>query len=402
VGNQAPDGIVGPYRQREGSYYAIKEIWSPIQVTRETNDTFRVENHYAFTDARDCKFSWQLRKFAPPKTTNGSFTVLREGILDSPTIPPGQSGLLEVSSASSKNADALALCVDDPTGRELWTWVWPLRRDDIQRLVEAPDEHHAVPAETNGIITITAGELSATFSKDTGLLLGVQRGTQTYSLSNGPRLAVGHATLRRIRFDDDGPDAFVSAKYDGDLKSIFWRVNNNGWINCDYTYTADGTNDFIGMLFDYPEKLVFHKRWLGQGPYRVWKNRLRGTTLGVWENDYNNTIAGWRDWVYPEFKGCFADVHWLQLNTTEGQITVLNNNAVPYVQVLVPEFPPTNLVGKAFAPVPQCGLGFLDAIPPIGSKFKEARFGGPQGQPTVTQGEYSGSLSFYFGKLPEP
>jgi hypothetical protein len=65
-----------------------------------------------------------------------------------------------------------------------------------------------------------------------------------------------------------------------------------------------------------------------------------------------------------------------------------------------PEFPPPKLVGKAFAPVPDCGLGLLDAIPPIGSKFKEATFGGPQGQPYVAHGEYSGSVSFYFGPLP--
>jgi hypothetical protein len=37
AGNQAPDGIVGPYREREASFYAIKEIWSPIQSRRETN-----------------------------------------------------------------------------------------------------------------------------------------------------------------------------------------------------------------------------------------------------------------------------------------------------------------------------------------------------------------------------
>ena len=61
AGNQAPDGIVGPYREREGSFYTIKEIWSPIQVTRETNGTFTVENHYSFTDANQCKFTWQLR-----------------------------------------------------------------------------------------------------------------------------------------------------------------------------------------------------------------------------------------------------------------------------------------------------------------------------------------------------
>jgi hypothetical protein len=230
----------------------------------------------------------------------------------------------------------------------------------------------------------------------------VQRGAQLFSFTNGPRLAVGSATLRSIRFDDDGPDAFVSAKFDGDLKSILWRVNGNGWINCDYTYAAEGTNDFIGVLFDYPENFVQHKRWLGDGPYRVWKNRLRGATFGFWENDYNNTLTGYRGWIYPEFKGFFSGVRWLQLDTSEGPITVINHSGVPFVQVLTPEFAPPKLTGKAFAPVPTCGLGFLDAISPIGSKFKEAKFGGPQGEPNRTHGEYSGAVSFYFGQLPSP
>jgi hypothetical protein len=57
-------------------------------------------------------------------------------------------------------------------------------------------------------------------------------------------------------------------------------------------------------------------------------------------------------------------------------------------------------MAKAWAPVPECGLGFLDAIPPIGSKFKEARFSGPQGQPTVLDTELAGSVSFHFGAFP--
>ena len=153
------------------------------------------------------------------------------------------------------------------------------------------------------------------------------------------------------------------------------------------------------MVFDYPESQVRSKQWLGDGPYRVWKNRLRGQTLGVWKNDYNNTITGWRDWIYPEFKGCFANVQWLQLETTEGPITIVPRD-VPYVQVLTPDWPPTNLVGKAYAPLPQCGLGFLQAIPAIGSKFKDATALGPQSQPNVAHGEYSGSVNFYFGELP--
>ena len=31
-GNLGPDGIMGPRREKEGSYYTIKEIWSPVQI----------------------------------------------------------------------------------------------------------------------------------------------------------------------------------------------------------------------------------------------------------------------------------------------------------------------------------------------------------------------------------
>jgi hypothetical protein len=276
----------------------------------------------------------------------------------------------------------------------------PLKAIDAHRFDEATAARHAIPLETNDQIVVTAGELTATFSRQTGLLIGIQRGAQSFSFTNGPRLAVGTATLRDHHFDTDGPDTIINVKYDGALKSVDWRVNGNGWIDCQYTYTAEGTNDFIGVLFDYPQNLVKHKRWLGDGPYHVWQNRLRGVTLGVWENDYNNTLTGFKDWIYPEFKGYFAHIQWLQLDTVEGPITVINHNRTPYVQVLKLEFPPAKLVGKAFVPMPSCGLGFLDAIPPIGSKFKEATFGGPQGQPYIAHGDYSGSLSFYFGPLP--
>ena len=180
---------------------------------------------------------------------------------------------------------------------------------------------------------------------------------------------------------------------------VSWRVRNDGWLHCCYKYAAAGRQDFFGVLFDYPEQLVKKKRWFGDGPYRVWKNRLRGGTLGVWENDYNNTITGYRGWVYPEFIGCFSNVRWLQLETTEGLITVVPEN-IPFVQVLSPDQPPDDLVAKTKVNLPKCGLGFLHAIPPIGTKFKDASSGGPQGQPNVGQGEYSGSVSFYFGKRP--
>ena len=42
--------------------------------------------------------------------------------------------------------------------------------------------------------------------------------------------------------------------------------------------------------------------FLGQGPYRVWKNRLKGGTFGVWSNKYKNDVPGvtWDFWAQFE------------------------------------------------------------------------------------------------------
>ncbi|HTY89500.1 MAG TPA: glycoside hydrolase family 2 TIM barrel-domain containing protein [Candidatus Acidoferrum sp.] len=387
AGNQAPDGIVGPYRQREASYYAIREIWSPIQVRLETNGTLIVENRYSFTDASQCRFVWRLHNYWETHWQLMPFSA-DMGVAKAPSIPPGTkcSFQLNLPQYWNTSADALSLVVQDPNGRELGEWVWPLSRphEDLPQNADIVGRADRFGGTNTGVIELKCeeifqrpGNIIVRIDGRTGELIGVERHGKKFSLANGPRPAATNITLKKVA----------------------WQLRRDGGLQCDYTYAAEGTNAYFGVVFDYPEGLVKSKLWLGNGPYRVWKNRLRGQTLGVWKNDYNNTITGWRDWLYPEFKGCFADVRWLQLDTAEGPITVVPEK-IPYVQVLTPEWPPTNLVGKAFAPLPQCGLGFLNAIPAIGSKFKDATALGPQSQPNVAQGVYSGSVSFYFGKLP--
>ena len=39
-GSSAPDGIVGPYREKEASYYSYKEIYSPVQLGAPNPATF--------------------------------------------------------------------------------------------------------------------------------------------------------------------------------------------------------------------------------------------------------------------------------------------------------------------------------------------------------------------------
>ncbi len=377
AGNEAPDGIVGPYREREASFYAIKQIWSPIQVRRDK--IFEVENHYSFTDAKQCRFSWQLRSLSELAANGPTSQVITQGVMPSPSVPPGGRLRLPYElPANVPNANLFVLRVDDPNGRKLWTWVWSLREPDL--LSSSPGiagRADTFGGTNSGVRELKSRDLVVRIDGQTGELMNVERAGKKFSLANGPRLALTNSTLKKLA----------------------WQLRDDDWLQCDYTYAAEGTNAYFGVTFDYPENLVKAKQWLGDGPYRVWKNRLRGQTLGVWKNDYNNTITGWRDWVYPEYKGCFANVRWLRLDTAEGSITVVPEN-IPYVQVLTPEFPPANLAGNTIPSLPQCGLGFLDAIPPIGSKFQAADAVSPQGQLPVAHGEYHGKVSFYFGKLP--
>ncbi|MEY4387374.1 MAG: hypothetical protein RLY20_2657 [Verrucomicrobiota bacterium] len=370
AGNQAPDGIVGPYREREGSFYAMKQLWSPIQIHQGPSAVFGIENNFVFTDSSKCRFTVRQRSLRKPGDSEGSSEVIREEVLDLKSVGPGEGGSFLMPSWPLAGC-ALTVKAEDWLGREMrtWQWVWneePVLPQDVGLAVKA--------SHFDGEAEIRHGDVIVRLDEK-GTLKEVVKGGRKFALGAGPRV-VG-----------------------GTLGKVIWQFREDGWLQCKYTYTATGTNDAIGVLFDYPEQLVKRKRWLGDGPYRVWKNRLGGGTLGVWENDYNNTITGYRGWVYPEFKGFFANVRWLQLETTEGLITVVPEN-IPFVQVLTPEQPPTNLVANTKVNVPQCGLGFLHAIPPIGTKFKTAESTGPQGQPNIGQGEYSGTVSFYFGKLP--
>lgn len=401
-GNQAPDGIVGPYREREGSFLTLKEIWSPIVVAPDATGSLMVDNRYASTDANQCQFTWQLRKFPSPAERKDGFSVIAEGKAGVPSIPPGGTGLLKFSLPTNwPSADALAIRASDPTGRELWTWSWPMSgARKLQRLTEeTPGPQPIAATESERAVEIKAGDFAVTISKDTGLLYKVARGEQIYSLATGPQPATGGLALMKFEHKVDTNGYTVIASYDGELKSVTWHVRSNGWLRCDYKYTVTGTQDFFGVIFNYPEAQVKKKRWLGQGPFRVWKNRIRGGALSVWENEYNDTITGYRGWKYPEFKGCFDSVRWLQFETSEGPITIVPEN-IPFIQVLTPGQPPDDLVAKTKVSLPKCGLGFLHGIPPIGSKFKDANLAGPQSQPNTPMGEFSGTINFFFGPLP--
>jgi len=205
--------------------------------------------------------------------------------------------------------------------------------------------------------------------------------------------------VKTVTHRPDGQGHIVEATSEGVLRRIRWRVRPGGWLTLEYELRMPGgPHPHFGITFDTPAEQVTGMRWLGRGPYRVWKNRLDGGTFDVWENAANDTITG-ESWVYPEFRGFFADLYWAAIGTTSGPITAVAETPGLYLRVLTPASPKDpRLTAVAF---PEGDLSFMHAIPPIGTKFHAAAAYGPESQPNLVNGRtgtYSGTLHFRFGE----
>ena len=152
----------------------------------------------------------------------------------------------------------------------------------------------------------------------------------------------------------------------------------------DVDYYFNGVVDLLGICFDYPEQLVKSKTWVGKGPYRVWQNRKEGPQYGLWQNNYNDPIPG-ESWEYPEFKGYFSNVRWMQLKTTEGRF------GMESISMNVGVYTPRDGRDHILYNLPETGISILKAIPAVRNKVNTTDLNGPSAQPYWSKGQ--GSIS---------
>jgi hypothetical protein len=409
AGNAAPDGILGPFREKEASFYTIKDIWSPVQLAEPERFTsglpdgfdgrIGLTNHYAFTNTRTCRFTWRLLDFRTPSQRRDGHTVRAQGTASAPDIEPGAQGVLRLPLPSGwRRADALALTVTDADGREIRSWTWTITSaaDQARRLVRTGPGPAVRGLLADDRLTLASRHTTVTLDATTGMLAGVTHRGRDFALSRGPLPTTGTADLTRLTHGPDGNGYTVQAEYSGVLRHVRWRLHPSGWLQLDYRYHLTGEHDLFGVGFDHPESQVTGVTWLGHGPHRVWKNRLRGIATDVWTKQYNDTATGADGWVYPEFKGYHADVRWASLHTTAGRITVVSEDENLYLRLFTPRFGPDPR--HTAPPFPKGDLSFLDAIPAIGTKFDPPAALGPSGAPTTATGDYGRTLYFSFSQ----
>ncbi|HEX3009914.1 MAG TPA: glycoside hydrolase family 2 TIM barrel-domain containing protein, partial [Bacteroidales bacterium] len=400
----APDGILGPYREKEGSYYTVREVWAPVQfkkmyITSSFKGDFTITNNYLFTNLNQCRMEYRLYS-TPAPLNGGQQRETGNGTVVLPELAPGETGKAHMQlPATFFDADILELEAFDKYGKSICTWTWPIHYAGDYLAMQNTSSSgggRASISELDSLAALKGENVTVLFSKKTGKITQVRNGDRVIPFGNGP-IAVG----MKIRFDNyrlhmDGNDALFVARYLGGVDSIVWRMKPSGLLQMDALMLnrADGGGGFddafmdeavlnFGITFSFPEENVSGMTWLGRGPYRVWKNRIKGTNYGIWHKDYNNTITGESLYglVYPEFKGYHANLYWATLESGTTPFTVYSGSDGVFFRVFTPQEPAGRQDGKNTMPdFPEGDISFLYDIPAIRC-FKPVSQHGPQSQP---------------------
>lgn len=427
-GNFGADGIVGPHHEKEGSYYTIKQLWSPVQIMdtsidRQFDGKLSVENRYDYLNLNTCRFLWKQVKF--PLATdvpNAGTKVVKQGEVQGSDIAAHSAGILDLKTTILPDADVLFVTAVDKYGHELWRWTFPI--DKLNQVKEelSPLSGKATYTETDNDLTVKANNHTFVFSKKDGQLKGVSVNNRKISFANGPRFIGARradrsldqfynhddekakekdrtysefpdaAVFTKLDVREDGGNLIITANYKlGNLDKAQWTINPSGIVTLDYTYNFSGVVDLMGICFDYPEEQVISKRWLGAGPYRVWQNRIHGTQYDIWENDYNDPIPG-ETFTYPEFKGYFGDVSWMNIRTKEGTISLTNETPGTYIGI----YQPRDGRDRLLYTLPESGISVLNVIPPVRNKVNSTDLCGPSSQPKWVNGPQTGRIVFRF------
>lgn len=401
AGNAAPDGIVGPHREKEGSYYTIKELWSPVYIeTKDIAKNFtgkiQVENRYLYSNLDKIKFEWRLVTFAKATDKITTAKLVQKGMMKGPSVSPGEKGTLFIPMPANKG-EAIYLTAFDWKGDSVCTWSWPMSWKPFVQNISATVKKSTAPtiSENSRILTIISDGISYSFDKVTGFLQKVVNGEKDISLDGGPALAGSRVALSNFRHAKVGNAYIVEPSYQSDSLKVKWTFEGGKLPKLEYSYLTKDTTDFHGITFNYPEEKITGIKYLGRGPYRVWKNRLKGQQLGVWQKAYNNTSTG-DSYIYPEFKGYFSEIQWTQLQTKEGAFTIYTGNPDVYLQLLKPIRHKSATNMNTNPPFPDGSIGFMHAIPAIGTKFNRPEVLGPQSEKNVRKGSEPVTGVLYF------
>ena len=417
-GTNAPDGVVGSYREREGSWYTIRDVWSPLQIAPLSirpgwNKRIMVDNQQLFSSLAEIKMNYEVLSIpVNSKVSN----ILEQGTIVLPGIQPGERASVLVPLQNTQG-DVLRLVALHANGDTINVWTYPMKyvAEYWATHRPAPKESSKDKAQVEGVTLLSANGTKAVFDAQTGMLTHVYHQDKEIAFNKGPIPVGMKMTLKNITSRTEGTDALLIMHYMGAADSIVWRMTADGLLGMDALilnrkdggkfkgefFDKDVRN--LGFSFSYPENETKGMRWLGNGPYRVWRNRQRGTLFDLWQKNYNNTVTGQPDkdgkLIYPEFKGYHAHLYWAEMLSDSNPMTIYSETDGLYFRVFTPEEPQKRNNGEhTMQPFPEGDLSFLLEIPGIKS-YKPIEQLGPQAQPShirINKGDEGQRIKLWF------
>ncbi|MFM6976821.1 MAG: glycoside hydrolase family 2 TIM barrel-domain containing protein [Sphingobacteriaceae bacterium] len=381
--HRAADGIVGPHHEKEGSFYTIKEVWSPVyferrEITDGFDGKFNLENRYHFTNINACSFSWKLKRF-DINTSNE-----KTGTAAAPNIAPNEKGVLQLAlPADWKNFDVLYITVKDAAQQELFTWSFPISSPAAMaaRMIVKEGDAAIVVTQADSLLTLSVKDIQLVLNKNNGLLVSVKNAKGDLPFNQGPVLQEGANNFRGFKQYTEGKNLILESTFHQkeSYNTLKWTVYPSGWVQLQVGYFPGAYfTNFAGINFSFPEKEIQSVTYMGDGPYRVWKNRLKGNQFGVWNKTYNNTETGESPWIYPEFKGYHANFYGGYFLTKTNRFTVVTENENLFLRLFTPAWKTDQW--HNYEPLfPSGDISFMQGISSIGSKTQRNETTGPMG-----------------------
>ncbi|RYD18447.1 MAG: beta-galactosidase, partial [Verrucomicrobiaceae bacterium] len=228
----APDGIVGPKHEKKGSYYTVRDVFSPVQIDTPKPGTpftgkLTLRNRYDFRSLTGCSFGWKLLRFPDPSAEGTAPQVIASGKQAAPDVAAGAEGQLALELPGDwQKSDAVALTGTDFTGKDLWTWVWETASLPDRLSAASKDQGTVAREKSEDIVTLRSGDITAAFDARTGLLKTLAQGDKVSSLTNGPRLVFARSGKGETKWIDAGLKVDVNSG-----TALVWKLDAPTPIN---------------------------------------------------------------------------------------------------------------------------------------------------------------------------
>ncbi|NGM50875.1 beta-galactosidase [Caulobacter sp. 602-2] len=293
---------------------------------------------------------------------------------------PGEANLIEVDLGRQEADGWAAFKLEVSADEKIWKTVY-----DGARVFPRDGLTFSFPAQSVAAVRIS--NLAGVRDKPKVASVRIAYEAERFAAPDAAQVAVSTGEERDP--NSKLPQAVFDAPGAGGLERARWTLRSDGVLALDYAYALTGDFLYHGVGLASPLQDVSKVTARLRGPSPVWKNRQRGTGVGVYP------IAAGEDASLPtpQRAGYFADPRWVSLSAAGAGLTIYSEGA-PYLQLgaRLGDFPTTSV------DFPATDLGFMQAIPAMGAKGQAADLTGPAGAPAKAAGQFAGRLVFVGGR----